>query len=287
MFRILTIATLAPAFLFVEAPAVAQRIIPVAESPAPAPLPDYADYASLVLRSPLIIDVTVRNVSEIKGPEAVGVATGFGRFYLEADVLALVRGSEALPKRLGYVADLPLDAKGRPPKLSKMRALLFARTLPGRPDMVQLAALDGQRRWTPETDALVRRIAQEVVATDAPPMIIGVGNAFHVPGSLPGEGETQIFLTTKDGRPVSLSILRRPGESPRWAVALSEIVDEAAKPPERNTLLWYRLACSLPAKLPDSSVAGQADADATVAREDYALVVDSLGKCRRQPLPAL
>src|SRR3546814_1145016 len=40
------------------------------------------------------------------------------------------------------------------------------------------------------------------VAADAPPVITGVGCAFHVPGSLPGEGETQIFLATADGSPV-------------------------------------------------------------------------------------
>ena len=33
------------------------------------------------------------------------------------------------------------------------------------------------------------------------------GSRFHVAGSLPGEGETQIFVKTADGRPISLSIL--------------------------------------------------------------------------------
>ncbi|KAA5569740.1 hypothetical protein F3G50_31575, partial [Pseudomonas aeruginosa] len=80
----------------------------------------------------------------------------------------------------------------------------------------------------------IRQIARDLVAPDAPPVITGVGNAFHVPGALPGEGETQVFLTTANGAPVSLSILRRPGEQPRWAVALSEIVDEAAAPPARD-----------------------------------------------------
>src|SRR5207253_7979853 len=106
-----------------------------------------------------------------------------------------------------------------------------------------------------------RRIAADLVAADTPPTITGIGNAFHVPGALPGEGETQIFLTTADNRPVSLSILRRPGEQPRWAVALSEIVDEAAAPPARDTLLWYRLACSLPAALPAASTASLAPPD--------------------------
>ncbi len=68
-------------------------------------------------------------------------------------------------------------------------------------------------------------------AADAPPRITGIGRAFHVPGSLPGESETQIFLQTADDRPISLTVLRRPGEQPRWSVALTEIVDEAAAPP--------------------------------------------------------
>ena len=40
------------------------------------------------------------------------------------------------------------------------------------------------------------------------------------PASLPGESETQIFLQTADQRPISLTVLRRPGEQPRWSVAL-------------------------------------------------------------------
>ena len=35
----------------------------------------------------------------------------------------------------------------------------------------------------------------------APPAITGVANGFHVPGTLPGEGETQLFLNTSTGEP--------------------------------------------------------------------------------------
>ncbi|MGJ3629468.1 hypothetical protein AB5I41_26240 [Sphingomonas sp. MMS24-JH45] len=48
---------------------------------------------------------------------------------------------------------------------------------------------------------MARRIATEATAADAPPVVTGVRSAFHVPGSLPGEGETQIFLSTREGRP--------------------------------------------------------------------------------------
>ncbi|HVF94339.1 MAG TPA: hypothetical protein VM900_08490, partial [Sphingomonas sp.] len=190
-------------------------------------------------------------------------------------------GTGGVPPRIGYVVDVPTDADGRTPKLKKQRVLLFARPVSGSPGQVQLVGTGGQFIWTAAADARVRRIAADVVAADAPPAVTGIGNAFHVPGALPGEGETQIFLTTADNRPVSLSVLRRPGEPPRWAVALSEIVDEAAAPPARDTLLWYRLACALPAALPDRSTASLEPAEAAIAREDYAYILAALGRCGR------
>ena len=196
-------------------------------------------------------------------------------------MLALVRGAGGLPPRIGYLLDVAPDARGKLPSLKKQRVLLFARATAGLPGQLQLVAPDAQRPWTPADDARVREIARAALAADAPPRLTGVGEAFHVAGALPGEGETQIFLRTADGRPVSLSVLRRPGERPRWAVALSEIVDEAAAPPPRDTLLWYRLACFLPPALPDASTAGLVPADAEVAREDYRFVLTQLGACGR------
>ncbi|NII56592.1 hypothetical protein [Sphingomonas aerolata] len=243
----------------------------------------YADLADLVLAAPVIADATIRSTARIKGAEAADVAPGLVRFYVEADVTALIRGSGGVAPRLGYLLDVAPDSNGRLPKLKKARVLLFARTAGTSTAQIQLVARDAQRDWTPALDAQVRRIAREVLAADAPPVITGIGNAFHVPGALPGEGETQIFLTTSDQRPVSLSILRRPGEQPRWAVALSEIVDEAAAPPPRGSLLWYRLACALPAAMPDRSVASMAATDAVIAREDYQFVLRALGPCGRSP----
>ena len=115
----------------------------------------------------------------------------------------------------------------------------------------------------------------------APPAITGIGNAFHVPGALPGEGETQVFLQTADARPVSLSILRRPGEQPRWSVSLGEIVEEGGGPPPRDTLLWYRLACALPRSLPDTAIDQLSPDDAARAREEYDVVLTALGACGR------
>ena len=246
-----------------------------------AVLPPYAEVADLVLAAPLLLDAQIRSAARIKGEEAANVEPGRARFYVEADVLALIRAPGAMPARVGYVVDVPLDARGRAPKLKKRRVLLFARPVAGQPAMVQLVTLDSQRDWSPDLDALVRRVVREVVAAGAPPAVTGLGNAFHVPGTLPGEGETQIFVQTATGDPISLSILRRPGEQRRWAVALGEIVDDAAAAPQRDTLLWYRLACGLPRELPPESIASEEPANAAIAREDYQFVLQQLGPCRR------
>ena len=87
----------------------------------------------------------------------------------------------------------------------------------------------------PATAERLRAIVREARAADAPPRITGIGRAFHVPGSLPGESETQIFLQTADSRPISLSVLRRPGEQPRWSVALGRDRRRGRRPRPRPT----------------------------------------------------
>ncbi|MHA6720452.1 hypothetical protein ACX40Y_13515 [Sphingomonas sp. RS6] len=242
-------------------------------------LPTYATVANAVAGAPLVIDARIRDVIRIKDKDAADLAPGRARLYVEADVLALIRGSNPLPAQIAYVTDVPLDARGRVPKLKKQRVLLFARDVAGRAGQIQLTGIDSQYPWTPELDARARAITRDLLAADAPPAITGIGNAFHVPGALPGESETQVFLKTANGAPISLQILRRPGERPRWAVSLGDIVDNSAGAPARDTLLWYRLACGLPATLPDASLDAETPANAAGARDDYAFVLSQLGRC--------
>lgn len=269
-------AVLSPAFSQVSAPPTMVRNTAAI---------DYPRYAAQVIEAPLIIDATVRSASRIRGEEAAGLAPGHVRFYVTADVLSLIRGSTAIPSRVGYLVDLPFDSRGRAPNLRRLRVILFARPVPGRTDQVQLLSNDAHHDWSPERDALIRRIAQEVVSPDAPPEITGVGNAFHTPGDLPGQGETQIFLLTARNDPISLSIRRSPNGNRNWAVSLGEIVGEGSRPPERDTLLWYRLACGLPGALPDGNVAADMPEHAAIVREDYQFVLESLGPCRGSGTP--
>lgn len=246
-----------------------------------APPPAYADYADLVLRSPVVLDSVIRSAVKLTGAQAVGTPPGMVRLYVEADVMALVRGRDGVPGRIGWILDVVPDARGKLPNLRKARVLVFARPIAGRTNQLQLTGADSQRLWSAAADALTRRIITETIAVDAPPRITAIGNAFHVAGTLPGAGETQIFLQTENRRPVSLNVIRQPGEAPRWAVALSEIVDESAAPPPRDTLLWYRLACGLPASLPAPALQAMEPADQRAAAADYQFVLTALGPCTR------
>ena len=111
--------------------------------------------------------------------------------------------------------------------------------------------------------------------------IVGLGQAFHVPGSLPGEAESQIFIQTKSGDPMSLVVLSRPGQTKRFSVATGDIIDDAAAGVKDGSLLWYQLACGLPRALPASSLSTLDASTAASAREDYRFVIDSLGRCDR------
>lgn len=243
----------------------------------------YADIADSVSAAPIIAIATVSKAKRLKGDLANGLPEGQARFLITAKVSALLRGTGGLPERIEYLVDVPVDAKGRPPKLAKQKVILAGAPVPGKPASIQLVSPRAQLNWSEAAEARVRSIVTEAVAPGAPPRIIGVGNAFHVRGSLPGESETQIFLKTAGDQPVSLNVLRRPGEDPQWAAALGEMIDDAAKAPERDTLLWYRLACFLPPVLPVASVADLDVDDAAAANADYRFVIRALGPCGRTP----
>jgi hypothetical protein len=211
----------------------------------------YADLADLGAGAPVVAYVRVRGADRLNAREATTVRAGYTRFEISAEVTALLRGTSGLPARIRYLIDLPNDSRGRPARIARRgEYLIMANRVPSRPDAVRLVTADAQVPYSPAAAEMLRSIVREASGADAAPRITGIGRAFSVAGNLPGESETQFFLQTADQRPISLSVLRRPGEQVRWSVSLGEIVGEGAAPPQPNTLLWYRLACTLPARLP-------------------------------------
>lgn len=247
----------------------------------PEPKLTYADVADLALPAPIVAQVRIRKAELLKGELAGQVAPGQRRYLVSADTMAVIRGQDGLPPRIAYVVDVSPDTRGKWPKLVKSDVIVFARPVKGRPAEIRLAAPDAQQPATPALAALVRRLLTEAGSPDAPPKVLGVGEAFHVEGTVEGEGETQIFLVAADGRPLSLNVWRQPGMAPRWAVSVGEIVDQSATLPARDTLLWYRLACTLPPRLPPASTQLLAESDAALAAEDYAAIMTGLGRCQR------
>lgn len=244
----------------------------------------YPVLADFALASKVTAHVRIRSVRALKAELAVGTRPGFQRQLVTADVIALIRAPEGQPAQLRYIVDLPLDSRGRVPKLRGTESLVFA--TPARPGELRLISPESWVTWTPEADATVRAILTEAMQPDAPPLVRGINSAFHSPGSLPGEGETQIFLDAADNRPASLTVQRRPNEAPRWFVSLGEVVDEGVSQPAVNSLLWYRLACFLPQQMPNRIVEGQDPADAQQVRSDYAMIMQALGPCNRSRGPA-
>jgi hypothetical protein len=269
---------LAAAAVALAAPAAATD----SQSHPPSPGLSYADLADLGAGAPVVAHLRVRDADTLGPSEAANVAAGYRRFQIEAEVVALLRGSGGIGGRVRYLVDLPNDSRGRPARLGRRaEVLVLANRAPNRPDDLRLVAADAQIPYTPEAAEMLRSIVREASGADAPPRIVGIGRAFHVPGSLSGESETQFFLLTADNRPISLTVLRRPGEQPRWSVALSEIVDDGAAAPAPNTLLWYRLACTLPARLPADALSEASAAEAEAIQADYRLVMEGLGACVR------
>ncbi len=262
--------------MLLPAVAHAQRIVPVAAAPAPA---SYAEVADLAVEAATIIDARIRRASPVPADQAIGIPAHLVRFYVEAEVNGLLYGSDAVARRVGYLVDQPRLANGRAPRLRGNRVLLFARPVV-QSNRLQLVNPGAQLPWNSGREAHARAIAAELVR-GAPPRVTGIAQAFHVPGTVAGESETQIFLATASGDPVSLTVLRRPGADPVWAAAFGEIVDEAAGAPARGTLGWYRLACGLPASLPAAATAALAPAEARAAAADYAIVLRDVGACDR------
>lgn len=280
-FKSLQVCAAAAGALLLGPPAALAQVPPTAAAASPAG-PTYADLATLADAAPLVIRAQIRRQTTLEPDRAPGLAPGFARLYIEAQTIALIAGRAGVPATFVYLADVPLDTRGKVPKLNKREVVLFAKPVAGRPAEVQLVSPAGQLAYTAELEARLRPLLTELYAPEAPPRITAVSEALAVPGTLTGESETQIFLATANRSPVSITVLRRPGQRPQWGVSWGEIIDSAAVPPQRDTLRWYRLACSLPAQLPSSANLSRDPAERRLAAGDYAFVREALGPCERR-----
>ena len=256
-----------------------------ASDPAVAGMPSgptYAELVELASAADVVMRVSVEDQATVKPERAPGLQAGMARLYLETATEAVLGAPRQVRESNAFLVDMPLTSRGKAPKLKDMRYLIFANFVDSRPGELQLARpgamMMADAALEQRTAAVLRQLAE---AQGIGPLPTGIRDVISVPGNLAGESETQMFVETGSGTPVSLSVIRRPGMAPEWGVSWSEIVDQSASSPQADTLDWYRLACFLPRELDRSAFLQDDPASRSRAMEDYDFVLDSLGTCAR------
>lgn len=257
-----------------------QEAAPVELPPERAPT--YADLVSMALEADTVAVVAVADQIAYPPERAPNVAPAMVRLYVESQVQGLLKAPSALGAGLVFVADQPRLPNGRAPDLEDQRFIVFGDLSRSQPGTLQLLSSSAMLPAGPRIEARVRQVLTQLAAADAPPAITGVRDVISVPGNLAGESETQMFVETATGAPVSLSVIRRPGMATQWGISLGELVDASARPPAPESVAWYRFACFLPRELPVDSFLQRDRASQERAREDYAFVLSQLGPCERR-----
>ena len=234
----------------------------------------YAGLVDFVLQSPVIVRASIAKTERISTRNAPDLAKGQARLLVHGNVEAALIAPGPVAPQLNWLQDVPLDARGR---YANPRGNTFLVSLqsPDAEGRTRLTSANASRPWREELEARIRDIATET-RSGTVPVVTGVTNGFRVEGTLPGESESQFFLSTKAGKPLTLVVLERPGQSRSVAVASGDIIDESATSVKPETLLWYRLACTLPAELPVTAGGN----DAALANA-WIGAMTSLGRCER------
>lgn len=253
-------------------PAAAQ----VASLPAPVAndrLAGFADIAELALAAPVVVRATITKARKISAKSAPDVAPGRVRLLVTAQLSNVLVAPGGLGQNLQWLWDAPLDSRGRPPQAKGLDILAFLTVSPAADGSSRLASRRAQQPWDSALADTVRAVVADNRSGDVP-IFRGVSNGFRADGTVPGESESQFFLTTATGKPATLVVQNRPGEVRRVLLARGDIIDDSAQRVLPGTLLWYRLACFLPARLP--AVAG---ADDIALAKDWRDALTSLGPC--------
>lgn len=264
------VCLLAPALL-VSAPAVASE-----------PL-SWTDLADLALASPVVISATVRKADRLGRGDAPDVPAGETRVLVRADLVAALKAPSLLPASAAWLWQGSADARGRPPFGKAAPVLVFAAPLSGGGDPavqpLRLVSPHGQQPFSTRTEAAVRDILSQAIRPGSEGlMVTGVSDGFRSVGDIAGVSESQFFLATEGGKPMTMVVRRTPDAPASVQVATGDLVDRAA-PVQPFTLLWRGLACGLPDGLPSRLV----EDPELVA--DYAFARASIGLCGRTVSP--
>ncbi|MFZ4110315.1 MAG: hypothetical protein ACOYKQ_07580 [Polymorphobacter sp.] len=265
------------AILAILLPSAASPAAALPVAPASPPL-SHADLADLTLAAPVIVRATITGTERIADKASPGLKPGRARLLITAAVDAAIVAPGAIPASLSWLWDAPTDARGKPPK-PKGSTIIAWISMPVADGKTRLVSGRAQQPFDPVTEARTRTLATEA-RSGTVPIITGVANGFRAEGTVPGESESQFFLTAADGKGLTMVVTTRPGQARRIAMARGDVIDESAMVVKPDTLLRYRLACFLPAQLP--MAAGGAD---PALAGDWHAAIAALGSCGRTTTP--
>lgn len=270
------------AFLFVPTSTFAQINDSIINAPDGQNSISYDDIMEITLESELVVDIIVRKIKNLPNSQTIGVRPDRKRILIIGEVQSLIRGKNGLNQEVQFLFDAPIDSRGKIPKYKKMRFLAFGRHIAGNSGFIRLSRTASMTAYSNRINNMVRNNIREAIAANAPQKIIAINSAFHSPGTIIGEGESQIFLSTEFDQPMAISVISKQGQNRRWSVSTSEVIDINATEPKRFSLLGYRLACSLPRSLDPSIIESDDSRNRDKVKSDYKLVLDSVGPCQRQ-----
>jgi hypothetical protein len=246
----------------------------------------YSDIADLADASPLILKVRIRSVRTVELPAPEGSKTRVRYQMVNATTLSLIRGTNGIAPQVAFMVAAPPKAKmAAESALAPVRLraggtmLLFARPA-ARAGQIQLVSRHAAQPWSEALETTTRAITARAAWRQCRARDRGGGATLFTFRVRSREKARRRYSSRRPPAPRYPSPSRiAPGETARWGVSLGEIVDETAFAPAPGSLLWYRLACSLPPTLPDISVRTLPLLDAESARRDYRFVIESLGSC--------
>ena len=183
--------------------------VPAAELP-PAQAPTYADLVAMAMAADTVAIVAVEDQIAFPEERAPDVPPSHIRLYLESLTQSLLSGPQAVGAQLAFVVDQRREPDGDAPDLEDRRFLVFGDLSQSQPGALQLLSSDSMLPAGPQLEARVRRVLTQLAAADVPPAVTGLRDVISVPGNLVGESETQMFVETDTGAPVSLTVIRRP-----------------------------------------------------------------------------
>lgn len=252
-------------------------------SPVSARSLSWTDWADLALASPIVLVGAVEKVDRLSRRDAPDVPASDVRALVQVKTQSVLKAPSVMPEGAAWLWQGRADAKGKAPFAREEVVLAFARPLSGgaRPEVqaLQLVSPSAQQPWSAEAEGKLRSVLREAQTPGATGlMVTGISDAFRSEGDVPGTSESQFFLKTEGGRPVTVVVRHEPGREAEVLAGAGDLVDRA-QPIRRETLLWRGLACGLPAELPATF------ADRAGLAVDYAVAIKSIGACGRTVEP--